>query len=91
MIICGLKLTHDGAIALVDDGKLIFSYEMEKLNNNNNRFSDLLSFYSDDFLNSILRENGYERKDIDQLVIDGWGVFFAKIKQKMITRPFLLH
>jgi carbamoyltransferase len=79
MIICSLKLTHDGTIALVDNGKLIFSYEMEKLNNNN-RFSDLLSFYSDDFLNSILRENGYERKDIDHLVIDGWGIFFGENK-----------
>ena len=34
MLICGLKLTHDGAIAVVEDGKLLFSIEMEKINNN---------------------------------------------------------
>ncbi|EHQ26559.1 carbamoyltransferase [Mucilaginibacter paludis DSM 18603] len=33
MIICGIKLTHDGAVALIDNGKLIFSYEMEKIEN----------------------------------------------------------
>ena len=34
MKICGLKLTHDGTVALIDNGKLIFSVEMEKLRNN---------------------------------------------------------
>jgi carbamoyltransferase len=77
MIICSLKLTHDGAIALIDNGKLIFSFEMEKLNNNK-RFAELLSFYSDDFLNSILRQNGYEKNDIDSFVIDGWGRHFTE-------------
>lgn len=92
MIICGLKLTHDGAIALIDNGKLIFSYEMEKLNNNA-RFSNLLDL-NFQFLDSILTENGYKLEDIDKFVIDGWGeditegmdigkdapIFFTKIK-----------
>lgn len=73
MIICGLKFTHDGTIALVDNGRLIFSYEMEKLNNND-RFSELIPFYSDDFLKGILAEHNYKYEDIDQFVIDGWGV-----------------
>ncbi|MBC8756863.1 hypothetical protein H2O64_19475 [Kordia sp. YSTF-M3] len=34
MIILGIKFTHDGALALIDNGKFIFSYEMEKINNN---------------------------------------------------------
>lgn len=34
MVILGIKVTHDGGMALIDNGKLIFSYEMEKLNNN---------------------------------------------------------
>ena len=58
MIICGLKLTHDGAIALIDNGQLKFSYEMEKLNNNG-RFSSLSTYYSKEFLSEILGENGY--------------------------------
>ncbi|WP_459209771.1 carbamoyltransferase N-terminal domain-containing protein [Aquimarina rhabdastrellae] len=92
MIICGLKLTHDGAIALIDNGKLIFSYEMEKLNNNT-RFSDLLDLNLQ-FLASVLADNDYKIEDIDKIVIDGWGediseemelendapVFFTKIK-----------
>jgi carbamoyltransferase len=73
MIICGLKFTHDGTIALVDNGRLVFSYEMEKLNNND-RFSELMNFYSDDFLKEILKEHGYKYEDIDQFVIDGWGI-----------------
>ncbi len=92
MIICGLKLTHDGAIALIDNGELIFSYEMEKLNNNA-RFSDLLDLNLH-FLASVLEENDYKLEDIDKIVIDGWGenvseemrlendapAFFAKIR-----------
>ena len=72
MIMCSLKLTHDGAIALIDNGKLIFSYEMEKLNNNS-RFATLASRYSTDLLKEILEENGYGLEDVDQYVIDGWG------------------
>lgn len=69
MIICGLKLTHDGAVALIDDGKLIFSYEMEKLNNNL-RYTDIKDF---SVVDRILKENGYSLSGIDKLVIDGWG------------------
>lgn len=68
MIICGLKLTHDGAVALVDDGRLIFSIETEKLNNNPRyaEFSDLSE------IPLILEKYGYALDDIDQFVIDGW-------------------
>lgn len=43
MIICGVKLTHDGGVALIDDGRLVFSVEMEKLANNprHQRIDDL--------------------------------------------------
>ena len=34
MLICGLKLTHDGAVVLIEEGKLVFSIEMEKINDN---------------------------------------------------------
>lgn len=70
MIICGLKLTHDGAIALIDNGKLVFCYEMEKINNSP-RFSDLRLDFST--LCNILNDNGYSLEDVNQIVIDGWG------------------
>ncbi len=69
MIICGIKLTHDGGVALIDHGKLIFSYEMEKLNNNP-RYSDIKDF---SVVHNILKENGYTSKQVDRFVIDGWG------------------
>jgi carbamoyltransferase len=69
MTICGIKLTHDGAIALIDDGKLVFSYEMEKLDNNS-RYSEFC--ISMERVGEILGEHGYELQEIDQLVIDGW-------------------
>lgn len=70
MIIAGIKLTHDGAIALIDNGRLIFSYEMEKLNN----FPRYAPFcISGTELENILKDHGYCLDKIDQLVIDGWS------------------
>lgn len=70
MIICGIKLTHDGAIALIDNGKLIFSYEMEKLENMPRYSGFCISMAR---IEEILAEHGYSFSGIDQLVIDGWG------------------
>ncbi|WP_054741287.1 carbamoyltransferase N-terminal domain-containing protein [Cellulosilyticum ruminicola] len=69
MVICGLKLTHDGCIALIEDGKLIFSIEMEKLNNNP-RYTEIKDTA---VIEKILLEYGYSIKDVDYFVIDGWG------------------
>ncbi|MEZ0032565.1 putative NodU family carbamoyl transferase [Bradyrhizobium japonicum] len=33
MRICGIKLTHDGAIAVVEDGRRLFCVEQEKRGN----------------------------------------------------------
>ncbi|MBD0255054.1 MAG: hypothetical protein ICV83_04980 [Cytophagales bacterium] len=68
MKICGLKLTHDGAIALIDDGKLVFSIEMEKLNNNS-RYS---SVDNTAIIEELLNRYGYSLDQIDEFVIDGW-------------------
>jgi carbamoyltransferase len=70
MTICGIKLTHDGAVALIDGGRLVFSYEMEKLNNNHRHSPFCLTLRDVD---NMLAEHGYRLKEIDQLVIDGWG------------------
>jgi carbamoyltransferase len=74
MIICGIKLTHDGAIALIDNGKLVFSYEMEKLDNNPRHAGFCITMTR---VEEILEEYGYRFGDIDQLVIDGWDAWDA--------------
>ncbi|MET3597606.1 carbamoyltransferase [Mesorhizobium shonense] len=37
MRICGIKLTHDGPVGLVEDGQLVFCIEQEKREDNNRR------------------------------------------------------
>lgn len=69
IITCGIKLTHDGAVALFEDNKLIFSVEMEKINNNA-RFSHIKDLKS---VEEILKTFGYNIKNVDKFVIDGWG------------------
>lgn len=66
--VCGLKLTHDGTVAVVEDGRLVFSYEMEKLNNN--RRYEQLDQLGD--VAGILARAGCRAQDIDAFVVDGW-------------------
>ncbi|WP_375779256.1 nodulation protein NodU [Bradyrhizobium sp. ma5] len=68
MRICGIKLTHDGAIAVVEDGRLVFCTEQEKRGSNPR-------YQSIDNLEAVvlaLAEHGLEPHEIDQFVIDGW-------------------
>ncbi len=69
MKICGLKLTHDGAVSIIENGQLAFSIEIEKLNNNP-RYS-MISDTS--IIEDILNDHGYDIKDVDHFAIDGWG------------------
>lgn len=68
MVICGVKISHDAGVALLEGDRLIFSIELEKLDNNP-RYSSL-----DDLrrVEQILRAEGIEPDDIDQFVVDGW-------------------
>ncbi|CAD6562717.1 nodulation protein NodU [Paraburkholderia sabiae] len=68
MRICGLKLTHDGAIAVVEDGKLVFCIEQEK-RENNPRYQKIENL---DAVAAALSEGGLRVEDIDQFVVDGW-------------------
>ncbi|WP_216210951.1 carbamoyltransferase N-terminal domain-containing protein [Amycolatopsis aidingensis] len=68
MIICGLKLTHDGAVALLDGDRLVFSVEIEKLANNR-RYSDMPDLR---VIPEILASFGCRVADVDEWVIDGW-------------------
>src|SRR5580692_2138052 len=69
MKILGVKTSHDGAMALIDNGKLIFSYEMEKLNNNNRIEVFKLSLNE---MESILNDYGYSLYSLDCIAVDGW-------------------
>ncbi|RFM33512.1 carbamoyltransferase N-terminal domain-containing protein [Chitinophaga silvisoli] len=66
MVICGIKLTHDGSIALIDGNKLVLSYEIEKLNNNERYSAFTLG------LNEIYALLGSYANKIDMIVFDGW-------------------
>ncbi|MEO3792257.1 carbamoyltransferase N-terminal domain-containing protein [Nonomuraea sp. B10E15] len=68
MLICGLKLTHDAGVAVVKDGELVFSIEVEKLANRR-RYSPMHDL---DQVVGILAAEGFEPGDIDRFVIDGW-------------------
>lgn len=73
MTICGIKLTHDGSIAVVDNNKLLFCVELEKIANNP-RYTAI-----DDtgIIADILNQEGLKVDDIDQFVVDGWGGYDA--------------
>jgi carbamoyltransferase len=68
MIICGVKLTHFGGVAIVDNGRLVCSVELEKVGNNprHQRIDDL------QFVVDLLAAHGYRLADVDRFVIDGW-------------------
>lgn len=68
MRICGMKLTHDGAIALVEDRRLVFCFEQEK-RDNNPRYQTINNL---DSVVVALERHGRDPQDIDQFVIDGW-------------------
>lgn len=68
MIICGIKLTHDASVAVIEDGVLRFSVELEKIANNK-RYSEMKDLSQ---ITSILADQGIQAKDVDRFVIDGW-------------------
>ncbi|MET8877002.1 carbamoyltransferase N-terminal domain-containing protein [Nocardia sp. NPDC004604] len=68
MLICGIKVSHDGGIAVIDDNRLVFSIEMEKLGNGN-RYSPLGDLAS---VTELLQSEGIEPADVDRFVVDGW-------------------
>lgn len=69
MVICGLKLTHDGSVAVIKDNTLLFSIEIEKLNNNP-RYAGIEETNQ---IEAILLENGIRLEEVDHFAVDGWG------------------
>src|ERR1700733_7832688 len=68
MKFCGIKATHDGAVAVIEDGRLILSCECEKVDNRPrySSFEDLAE------VEDLLQENGYSLSEMDAVAFDGW-------------------
>lgn len=69
MIICGIKLTHDGAVAVIKDNKLLFCDELEKIDNNN-RYSEIMDVK---VIEDVLKRNNLSLESVNLFAIDGWG------------------
>ncbi|THV24506.1 carbamoyltransferase N-terminal domain-containing protein [Glycomyces paridis] len=88
MIVCGLKLTHDGAVALIDGDRLVFSVEMEKLGNaaRHSQVADLA------VVTELLAEFGYSPDQVDRWVVDGWdGAKYGQASLEADGEPLLLQ
>jgi len=68
MLICGVKVSHDGGVAVIDDDRLVCSIEIEKIGNGQ-RYSPLGDL---DQVTKILADEGIAPADVDQFVVDGW-------------------
>lgn len=68
MLTAGVKASHDGGVALIDGDRLVFSVEVEKLDNGP-RYAKLRDL---DQVSEILRGQGVDPKDVDRFVVDGW-------------------
>lgn len=68
LITCGLKLTHDGGIALIEDNECVFSVEVEKLDNQP-RYSPIRDLAT---IPAVLADFGYKPSEVDHWVVDGW-------------------
>jgi carbamoyltransferase len=86
MLILGLKLTHDGAIAISENNKLILSWELEKFDNNN-RYKIL------DDLNTVfelVKFAGYNINDFNKVIVDGWVGKYEGIIKMCENQEYLL-
>lgn len=68
MLIAGLKLTHDGTLAVAQDDRLLFSVELEKMHN----WERYCHFENFTVINEILEKNNLKFENIDHWIIDGW-------------------
>jgi carbamoyltransferase len=79
-ISCGLKLTHDGAVALMDEDKLIACHEAEK-HGNAPRYSEIGSLK---FVFDILSAEYIRPEEIDRVVIDGWRSEVLPLRRRTV-------
>jgi carbamoyltransferase len=69
MVICGIKFGHDGTVALIEGHTLVFSVELEKLDNRI-RHAPLFDLHE---VATILSSYDYSFQDVDHFVLDGWN------------------
>ena len=81
-VICGLKLTHDGAVAVIDGGQLVFSVEAEKIDNR--RRHSHLSDLSDVARQLAAFDVGIDA--LDAISIDGWVQSRGGLAAAEVTR-----
>ncbi|VIO80566.1 nebramycin 5' synthase [Bradyrhizobium ivorense] len=87
MRICGIKLTHDGAIAIIEDDRLLFCIEQEKIGNNP-RYKAIDNL---DAITAALADHGLRPGDVDRFVIDGWfGEVESQFQVLSGVRPITL-
>jgi carbamoyltransferase len=90
MLVCGVKVSHDAGVAVIDDDRLLFSVEIEKVANGR-RYSTLGDLHR---VADILRGEGIDPAEVDQFVVDGWwaaeGVDFPAIATTSGGEPLLL-
>jgi carbamoyltransferase len=68
MLRCGVKLTHDGGVAIFEEHRLLACYEREKWGEAP-RHSEVDSM---SFVEDVLEAEGVEAGTIGEFVIDGW-------------------
>jgi carbamoyltransferase len=68
VLICGVKISHDGGIAVIDGDELRFSIEMEKVGNGL-RYAPLGDL---DRVAELLAANDIDPAEVDRWVVDGW-------------------
>jgi carbamoyltransferase len=83
---CGIKITHDGAVAVIEDGRLQFSCESEKIANRP-RYSPLDDL---DDVDAILARFGYSIADMDVVALDGWHKPSKKRRWRGVELEFRL-
>jgi carbamoyltransferase len=73
-LVCGIKLTHDGGLAVIDSPatgppRLLAAVEAEKRANGARH----AEFADADLILAVLNDLGMAPEDIDTFVVDGWG------------------
>lgn len=90
MLICGVKVSHDGGVAVLDNDRLLFSVEVEKLANAP-RYSPLGDV---ERVGEILAQQGIAATDVDRFVVDGWwdeaGIGRPSIRTRRAGSPYAL-
>jgi carbamoyltransferase len=69
MRIVGIKYNHDASVAMIEDGRLVFSFEMEKINNRK-RYTVMEDKL---WIDEALSEAGYSAADVDRWAVDAFN------------------